>query len=270
MKNSIKTFMVLFIVFWVSLFSGLSFAETSITVYADDGYAPYSYKEGTEAKGLYIEILKAAFAKMSDYKVTIEPVPWKRALKYMETGEGFAIVPPYYRPKERPFINPYSEPLFEEEVVVFCREDFLKAPRPNWPADYLGLKVARNAGYTSGGDEFMKAVNEGKIKLDEAKTNRENILKLLEGHTDAYINDRISILQAFKTVQAESDKYKNVKILEGALVSKEKGYLGFTAMDNGKFAFKDDFVKKFNAAITEMKAKGEIKAISDKFLESSK
>lgn len=257
-------------IFLVLVFASSSYAETAVIIYADDGYAPYSYKEGSEAKGLYVEILKAVFAKMPDYKVTIEPVPWKRALKYMETGEGFAITPPYYRPKERPFINPYSEPLFEEEVVVFCREDVLKTPRPNWPKDYFGLKVARNAGFTSGGDEFMKAVNEGKIKLDEAKTNRENILKLLEGHTEAYINDRISILQTLKTVLAESDKYKNVKIMEGTVVSKEQGYLGFTAMDKGKFAFKDDFVKKFNAALVDMKAKGEVKAIADKFLESAK
>lgn len=265
-----KRLISLFSMFLIFVFAGSSYAETAVTVYADDGYAPYSYKEGAEAKGIYNEILKAVFAKMPDYKVTIEPVPWKRALKYMETGEGFAISPPYLRPKERPFINPYSVPIFEEEVVVFCREEILKTPRPNWPKDYYDLKVARNAGFASGGDEFMQAVKDGKIKLDEAKTNRENILKLLEGHTDAYINDRLSILQSLKAVQAEKDKYKNVKILEGTLVSTEKAYLGFTSMDKGKFAFKDDFVKKFNAAIEDMKAKGEIKAIADKFLESGK
>ena len=55
------------------------------------------------------------------------------------------------------------------------------------------------------------------------------------------------------------------RITEGATISKEQGFLGFTAMDKEKFHYKEDFVKKFNNAIYDMKKNGEIQNIVDRF-----
>lgn len=252
------------------IFPNMALSETIVTVYADDNCPPYSYAGGDKALGIYNDILRIAFSRMDGYKVLIDPVPWKRGLLYIENGTGFALIPPYYWPKKRPFMHPYSVPILDEEVVAFCRPETLKTKRERWPDDYYGLTVGRNRGFLIGGQSLTDAVKEGKIMLEEANGTRENILKLLEGRIDVYIHDRMATLAEFNKIREEMDKYEGSKLAEGAFVSREQGYLGFTAMDNGKFAFKDDFVKKFNAAITEMKAKGEIKAILDKFLESGK
>ena len=41
-------------------------AETEVVVYSDDNYLPYAYKEGGQARGIYTEILKKAFARMEE------------------------------------------------------------------------------------------------------------------------------------------------------------------------------------------------------------
>lgn len=247
----------------------LALSETLVTVYADDGYPPYSYANGEKALGIYNDILRKAFSRMDGYSVKIDPVPWKRGLMYLENGTGFAISPPYLRPDERPFIHPYSEPILDEEIVAFCREETLKFPRKKWPDDYYGLTIGRNAGFLTGGKELVDAANKGLLRLEETGTTRSNTLKLLEGHIDVYINDRIAILSEFKKIQAESERYKKVRIAEGTVISRELGYLGFTAKDKDKFPFKDDFVKKFNAVIIEMKKKGEINAIVDAYINNA-
>ena len=252
------------LVFTVSIF-----AATDVTVYCDDAYAPYSYKENGKVKGIYVDILKKAFSKMKDYNVKIEAVPWKRGLSYLERGTGFALFPPYYHPEKRPYMSPYSEPILDENVAVFCREEILTKPRPDWPEDYYGLRVGNNAGFQIRSEKFWKAVKEGKLKLDEAKGTDKNILKLATKKIDCYANDRLSILWEIKKLK-ESGKYdeggKHSRIVESVIVSTEKGYIGFTNKDKGKFGFKDDFLAKINKIIKNMKASGEIDKIIKNYI----
>jgi polar amino acid transport system substrate-binding protein len=244
-------------------------AEIEVIVYADDGYAPYSYEESGEAKGTYAVILRAAFARMEGYRVAIRPVPWKRGLRLLEQGKGFALYPPYRHVESRPYIRPYSTPILDEEVVVLCREDILIEPRPEWPRDFYGLTIGVNAGYLVGGDEFWRAVKEKKIRVEECRGNSEGLMQLAKGRLDGYINDRMAILWELKRLR-ESGKYRedgaHAKLLVGATISVEQGHLGYTDRDEGRFAYKADFVKQFNAIIKEMKKSGDIQRIVDEFL----
>lgn len=245
-------------------------AQTPVKIYTDDNFAPYTYMDGSKVKGLYIEILEKAFSRMSGYEVSIEGLPWKRALWYMETGEGFAMFAPYYRPLERPYISPYSVSFYEEEVVVFCREEVMNAPRKKWPEDFKGLVIGRTAGFLSGGDDLAKAVKEGVVFLDEYKSARENIIKMLAGRIDGYINDRQTILMGLDSVQKKEGLYPDKKLIEAAVVNTEKVFLGYSAKGKDRFPFKDDFVKKFDVVIEDMKRTGEIKSIEENFRKKGK
>ncbi|OQX21985.1 MAG: ABC transporter substrate-binding protein [Desulfobacteraceae bacterium IS3] len=259
---------IIFLSFFCLVYPTSVFSGIYVSVYADDDYPPYSYKEEGKLTGIYTEILMTAFSRMEGYKVNIKPVPWKRGLDYLEKGTGFALYPPYYRPKERPYIKPYSIPILGEKIVVFCKENVLAQPRPDWPKDYYGLTIGNNAGFLSGGDDFWDAVKSGKIKVEEAKGTRLNILKLGENRFDCYMNDRLSTLWELNRLKknGEYDEGgRHVKIEEGATVSVEQAFLGFTDRDKGKFYYKDDFVMKFNAVIADMKNKGEIQKIIDDF-----
>jgi polar amino acid transport system substrate-binding protein len=200
---------------------------------------------------------------LEGYTVTIKPTPWKRGLKELEDGTAFALFPPYYHPEKRPFIKPYSKPILTESVVCFCNKSAMANPRPKWPEDYFGLTIGKNAGFEIGGDAFNNAAKEGKIKVVEGKSNESNLLMMAKGRADCYVNDRLSILTELSRLEKSGaiTADERVNYVEAVLINEEKGFLGFTDRDQGKFTFKDDFVKKLDQILDEMQKNGEIDKI---------
>jgi len=120
---------------------------TPLVIYGDDDYPPYSYVENGQLKGIYTEIVREATQAMPQYAVQLRPVPWKRGLLMLQTGEAFALYPPYSWRSERPYVR-YSVPLLMEQLVVLCSQDVLaKRALRQWPADYGGLHIGVNAGF---------------------------------------------------------------------------------------------------------------------------
>lgn len=247
--------------------SAAAASPIDVVIYADDGYPPYSYGVNGEALGLYSEILNRVFVRMPQYRVTLVPVPWKRGLRLLESGQGFALYPPYFRPEERPYIR-YSEPILDEQVVVFCNKATTASRTlKNWPDDYLGLTIGTNAGFLLGGKEFENYVAAGKITRDASASSHGSVLKMLTGRNDCYINDRLSIRWQVDQIRraGEIDPAK-IAIAETAKLYSEKGYLGYTDRDEGRFPFKSNFVQEFNAALVSLKNDGEIDRLIEKFL----
>jgi len=239
-----------------------------VEVYGDDAYPPYSYQENGVLKGIYTEILRVAFSRMKGYQVQMLPMPWKRGLQYLESGEGFALYPPYHHVTDRPYIWPYSLPILDEKVVVFCRDELMQQPRPRWPEDYYGLTIGNNAGFFLGGERFREAVDQGHITLAEKGGSKQNLLKLVSGRVDCYINDRLSILWELKALQrsGEYNPDRHHLLTEGATISLEQGFLGITARDFGRFYFKEDFLRKFDSVIYGMRKSGELQQMVDDFI----
>ncbi|GAB6177298.1 ABC transporter substrate-binding protein [Desulfobaculum senezii] len=226
-------------------------AAQSVTVYGDDSYTPYSFSNRGQPDGIYVKIFQTAFKRMDGYNVTIELVPWKRAMKLIEKGQGFAAFPPYYRPEQRPWIQPWSDPILEEGFAVYCRAEVLTSPRPNWPDDYKDLTIGINAG-------FSVPDTEG-LKIEEAADNEANLKKLKAGRIDAYVNDDASIRYTMSQMGISSDVIK-----KGTQINTENGYLAFSRDFDAPY--KQDFVAKFNAAIKAMQDSGEIDRIVASFL----
>ena len=245
-------------------------APIDVSIYADEDYPPYSYVENGQLKGIYKEILTGAFKKMPKYNVHLIPVPWKRGLSVLETGEGFALYPPYYRPTERPYMQ-YSNPIFTELVVVFCNEAAIaKKQLKMWPDDYFGLSIGMNSGFLSGGPKFDQAVKAKKVRLDSSATSRSNLLKLLVGRIDCYVNDKLMIESEYKKIKSEPNfAARPLSIQETSEVSTELVFLGYTNRDGGRYAFKNDFIQEFNIAIASMKQTGEIAKITNSFLDNN-
>ncbi len=231
----------------------ISHSAQQVTVYGENAYVPYAFLNGNTPDGIYVKILQKAFSKMDGYDVTIELVPWKRALNLIETGRGFACFAPYYRPKQRPWISPWSEPIIKEGFAAYCSKDALASARPNWPADYKDLEIGIISGYA--------VPNKEELKVQEADDNEVNLKKLLAGRIDCFVNDDASIRYSMKQMNIPTGK-----VLKGTQISNENGYLGFSKANSAPF--KDDFVKKFNKIIKEMKSNGEIEKIVSDYLGS--
>lgn len=247
--------MLKFLVFLSIISTSWLCAVTKVTIVGDADYAPYAYIENKEAKGVYVDVLKKVFEQMPEYEVEFKMVPWKRALKEVQSGSSLAVFPPYYHPTKRPWIDPYSEPILEEKTVLFCNKEKIPADKDNFPQAYHGLKFGMNAGFKIGGEEFLKDVESGLISIDEVKGAELNFKKLAIGRNHCYMNAR---LPAYAEIRKLKEGGLDVSdIVEIKTVKSDKGYLGF-AKNADNFPFKDDFVKKFNALITKLKADGTV------------
>jgi polar amino acid transport system substrate-binding protein len=238
-----------------------------VSIYADADYPPYSYAENGQLKGIYTEILATAFKRMPKYNVRLVPIPWKRGLSALERGDAFALYPPYYRPTERPYMQ-YSDPIFTELVVVFCNETTIaKRDLKVWPDDYFGLTIGMNSGFLSGGPKFDQAVISKKVHLDTSATSHSNLLKLLIGRIDCYVNDKLMIESEYRKIKTEPDfKVRALPIQETSEVSVEPVFLGYTNRDGGRYTFKNDFIQEFNTVIVSMKKNGDISKITNNFI----
>lgn len=250
-----------FTVLFVLVMFSFCLAE-KVTILGDADYKPYCYLEKGQAKGVYTDILNKAFSKLDEYEVEIKLVPWKRGLKMIEDGNELGLYPPYKHVEKRPYIWPYSEPILDEKVVVVGKEAKV-AGKSSWPNDYFGMKVGVNSGFAIGGDEFSKAVEDGKITREDAKGNDANLKKLLSDRIDCYINDELSIFWTLKTLKDKGEIKDYSDLITSATVKVEQGYVGYSKSFSAPW--KDDFIKKLDAVLKEMKESGEIDKIINSY-----
>lgn len=250
---------LLFACFW----HATSWAGTPIDVVilCDAGYPPYSYAEGDEAKGIYAEILRAAFTRMPEYRVHIRPVPWARGLSELSEGRALALYPPYRRPEERPWMD-YSRPIVRETLVVFVRADVARAvEQERFPHAYRGLRIGQNRGFINIVDQdYQVMLAKGELRQIYSKDNRTNLAMLYRGRLDAYINDRRAVLWELEQMQRdgvfESDSLNWV--VEGPWLTGEEGYLGYTRVNTSAYPYKADFKKRLDAVLFDLEREGVI------------
>jgi len=255
MRRNFKALFLTMILAVVLFLPSRVWSDQQVVVYGDRYYPPYSYLEDGQAKGIYVEILMAAFAQMKDYEVTINMMPWKRGLDAVKEGKAVALFPPY-QTKERMAWIDFSEPILAEQIVVFGKSEGL-AGKVVWPEDFFGSNFGLNLGFDQtalGGEKFVEACATGKIKVQEANSTEQNLKKLKADRIDFYINDRLANIDLFPSIK------------RGMVVAENHGHLGFTRKSEA-FKFLPDFKKQFNGAIKNLKASKEIDRILKKYLQ---
>ena len=247
--------------------SGAAWAAQPVRIYGDDDYPPYSYVENGQMKGIYTQIVREAAQAMPRYQVQLRPVPWKRGVLMLQTGEAFALYPPYLWRDERPYVR-YSVPLLMEQMVVLCNQEVVARRKlQHWPADYAGLHIGVNAGFLLGDAGLTQALRSGTVVLDPAKGTRTNLLKLMRGRIDCYVSDRLSAQWELQRIRRDVQAGTPMQpVRETAQLATQQGYLGFTLRQPAQYPYRDDFIAQFNAVIARMQADGTIRRIVDRAL----
>jgi polar amino acid transport system substrate-binding protein len=227
-------------------------AGEAVVLYGDAAYPPYSYLEGKEFKGIYVDLLRQAADRLKPrYTIALVPVPWKRGLRYLEKGEAFALFPPGLK-KEREYIQTYSVALYQETEVVFCNDQVIKSSPKRFPEDFVGLTMGVNAGFLLS-DRLMQASRSGIVKIEEAPSNASNLRKLALLRLDCYVSDRGAALYSAQQLRNE-DKTFTLRLHETAVLSGEDTFIGYSA--NANPPYKADFIQKMDEALTALKRDG--------------
>jgi polar amino acid transport system substrate-binding protein len=239
-----------------------------VTILCDAGYPPYSYAEGDQAKGLYHDILRAAFARMPEYRVHIRPVPWARGLAELAKGRAFALYPPYFRPGERPWMD-YSRPILREKLVVFVRTEVARTLQDGrFPQAYGGLRIGQNSGFINIPDQDYQAMlAKGELRQIYSKDNRTNLAMLYRGRLDAYINDRRAVLWELERMQHDGVfGGKGIDwVVEGPWLSGEEGHLGYTRVNAAAYPYKSDFKRRLDAILADLEREGSIVRLAKRY-----
>lgn len=167
------------------------------------------------------------------------------------------MFPPYLWKTQRPYISVYSEFLYEEVVAVFCTPDAaLRVEGQPFPDGYAGMLFANNLGFIAAGEAFQKMRDAGAIRVEDANGTEVNIKKLLGARVDCYVNDRLSVQSAVKAAGGSGSE-----VVETAVVSAEKAYVGYSAQAIAVTPWANDFIEKLNGAIREMRADGSLQRL---------
>lgn len=237
---------------WLGAFAFASLARAQdVVLVQDNSYPPYMSESGDKPTGIYAAILLEAGKRLTTGQLVIQAVPWTRATVLVENGRAQGLVGSYYKPDDRPWIRHWSEPIFIEEVSVFCREGVASK---DWayPDDYEGLLFGNVAGYKAPGPRFFEMVEAGKIKLEEAQTTEQNLSKLVLGRIDCYVVERLATEMLMR-----KNGYDTVEIVTTA--SQEPAYIGFSDKWTGPEA--DAFIAELDEILKTMKADGTIDRI---------
>jgi polar amino acid transport system substrate-binding protein len=236
-------------------------APQTVILYGDDDYAPYSYVENGVFKGMYVDILRLAASAMPDYRLELQPRPWKRGLDALEKGQVFGLFPPG-RKTQRPYVQPYSAMLYRESVVLFCHDAVMRTPRTRFPADFAGLTIGVNTGFLLS-EKLMAPAREGLLRLEAAKGNEANLKKLALRRIDCYASDRGAARHTARQLGAELASY-GFQLHEVLELSSEATYIAYSARNTP--AYKADFIQKMNAALLAMRQNGELARIEGAYL----
>lgn len=271
MKNNRLGILCLFCLIVMPVLATEPATGKAVIIYVDDAYKPYSFKNAEgEAQGIYIDILKTAFSRMTGFSVKLEPIPWKRGKLLMEKGEGLGLAPAFFHGHDWPYLYPYSLPFHDEKIISVCHESVLAKPRPLWPEDYIGLRIGNVSGFDGwGGAAFYALVRQGKIAYEEAKGSVESIIKLGLGRVQCIMMEESAFDQelAKLLMNGEYDQEKFHPLKKGAFVGMDPVYIGYSkkAILSGDYPYHLAFRQAFDVEIYNMTKSGEIREIMDRY-----
>ena len=224
-----------------------------LTVFVDNSYPPYMYELGAlEAEGLYPRLIEEA-AKRTSYHLEIKAYPWKRALALGAAGTG--AVGGAYMNDERLRVYDYSEPLYEESLVLFINKD-----RPfefDDVADLEGRIVGVNRGW-SYGQKFDEARERELFTVSIKNSPEENFQLLALGRIDCVILDKLSGNSYVELLKIED----RIDVLPNPF-SINNGYLIVP-----KQLDMQAFLDEFNASVESLRREGMYQEIVQSFVRS--
>ena len=259
-----------------------AFSIQEVEIYTYDVLPPYAYRNDKQKlTGVYIEIVKTAISRMPGYSSKFIVVPWERAKFLAKTGSAFAILPPYFhahdwltdQAPQRPYIWPYSLPLYTQKDVVICHDKVDLGGVGLFPKDFSGLSFVMWRGDGRAGQEFDQMVKRKEISVHLVNSIEVVINLLVTARYDCTVSAALPF-RWYLVQQLEAEMLNTLhskrplKVV--SVVSTNQGYLGYSDINaEQNFPYKKDFSIKFDIEIYRMKQSGELENIAKRFVDPS-
>lgn len=221
-------------------------------------WEPYQFKNSAgTVTGLDNDLITAV-AKQAGCSIQLNNMPWKRALKMLETG-GISLTSGASKTKEREVYAYFSDPYRDESVAIFVQ----KSKASQYSFDSLssfanaGLTIGTTRGYHYG-DGFMGLVEKKAIKgqISESSSDEKSLKKLAAGRADAVLIDKYAGAALVKSMGLSGKVVMHSLTLNSADI-----HFMFSKKSANK-----DLINKFNDALKQMKASGDYDKILNRYL----
>ncbi|WP_420412364.1 substrate-binding periplasmic protein [Roseibium sp.] len=216
-------------------------------------YPPYEYKDGSSADGIVVRILQAAFGKLGK-DITIEVLPWKRALHMVKEGDADAIFTAYKNDERVKFLD-YSETVLMPQVLSVWVQKGSDVGFDGSMDSIADHKIGLVDGI-SYGTMVDEAIKVGTLKsVDYAPQSENNIKKLMGGRIDAIIMNKYGAMHHLKNHKG-LDKVVELQ----PEISSIPSYIAFSKKNN-LAGLRD----QLDGVLQEMIASGEYQKIIDTY-----
>ena len=220
---------------------------------------PFTIEEDGKVTGMAIEIFQEVSRRMG-FEADIRALPFKRLLHYLKNGTLDGAIQIYYNPEREKFII-YSEvPGYWQAHYVFVK----KGNEDKFPTktleDLYGKRVAKERGFFVT-QEFQKAVEEGKIIVDEAQNAQLNLSKLISGRMDCYVSNYHIALYNIRKLGFQGQ----IVPLSEPLAPKKGTFMAISKKSKN-IPNKEEFMKEFSATLKEIHTDGTLERITNKYV----
>ena len=219
-------------------------------------YPPFSFIDGDVQKGIGVDVLKEAFARMK-VELKIEFLPFPRAIQAFESGSADGIFPFAIKDERIAYTLYPKEYLVADTSALFVRADS--------PITFDG-NLGQLGDYTFGlqrdafnGSAFSEAVNAGVIrKIEKTLDQRQVVLMLVQSRFDIAIGPSLVV----RYYARETGNAKNIKELRPALEKPLPAYLGFSKQKDLAA-----LMLRFDQTIAKMRRDGTYQRIMTQYLD---
>lgn len=223
-------------------------------------YPPYEYMENGVAKGIAVDLIREAFRRVGEEKVTFQFYPWKRAVYLTQHGHSDVLFNAG-KNKARQEWGLYTDSvLIQQSYVLFKRADDDLSVSPDF-SDSADKSIAVRRGYLYGSGSFRQALDSEKFSaVTLSDSTEQSVSQLLNGRVDLFVGDLLPVLYYLKQEGLEKEVDIVMDNGDAMEVLSWPTYLLFSKQRSS-----NEFVQRVSSAMDEMKADGTFQGISERY-----
>jgi len=171
--------------------------KLTLNMAALKGYPPFAMFDGHRFSGIDYDILRE-LSKRANIDIIYHLMPWKRALKMIQSGAIEATFSAYYKPERAIYAEYIETPTHYDLYTLFVKPenkfDFKRIE------DLKGKTIVTILGFFYG-REFHDFVTANHIKLHEVKNFKQSIAMTVNEHVDVMVGNYYTMAYHFRKIK---------------------------------------------------------------------